>query len=158
MNSVFKAMEFMAKLCDGDVDKNGVPYWTHPVAVYVITKAIAEKLGLDNSACVAAILHDVVEDGKTSFEEVEKIFGVKVCHEVRILTHEDGIPYQEYINDIIASGSREAMAVKLADLIHNTDPDRLFKLPIDVIDRLLKKYLPAISAIKAALNDANNPA
>ena len=156
MDSVLKAMEFMAKLCEGDVDKNGVPYWTHPVAVYVKTKEMAGKFGLDESACVAAILHDVVEDGKTSFEEVEKRFGIKVCHVVRILTHEDGVPYQEYINDIIASGSKEAMVVKLADLLHNSDPDRLCQLPLSTINYLLKKYYPAIHAIKAALDWDND--
>ena len=151
MDSILKVMEFLAVLCDGDTDKSGVPYWTHPVAVYIKTREMVEELGLDDSACIAALLHDVVEDGKTTFGEVEKRFGPRVCEEVRLLTHRKGTPYMEYVSGIIASGCREAMAVKLADLFHNTDPDRLGRLPEDVRIRLLGKYVPARAAIKKAL-------
>ncbi len=151
MDSILKAMEFLAVLCDGDTDKNGVPYWTHPVAVYVKTREMAERLGLDGSACVAALLHDVVEDGKTSLDEVEKRFGPAVCSEVRLLTHDKSTPYAEYVSGIIASGCREAMAVKLADLMHNSDPDRLGRLPEEVRTRLLEKYLGPKKAMQAAL-------
>ncbi|MBO6002404.1 MAG: HD domain-containing protein [Mailhella sp.] len=151
MDSLMEAMEFLAVLCDGDTDKNGVPYWTHPVAVFLRTREMVEELRLDSSACIAALLHDVVEDGKTTFEDVEKRFGPKVCEEVRLLTHRKGTPYPEYIAGIIASGCREAMAVKLADLAHNTDADRLGRLPEDVRVRLLDRYVPAKADLEKAL-------
>ncbi len=154
MDKLDEAMEFLAVLCDGDVDKNGVPYWTHPVAVYLKTRKMVEQFRLDDSACIAALLHDVVEDGKTSFDEVEKRFGARVREEVAFLTHVKGTPYMEYVSGIIASGCREAMAVKLADLLHNTDPDRLGRLSEDVRNRLLNKYDPAKTAIEQALATA----
>ena len=151
MDKIDEAMEFLATLCDGDVDKNGVPYWTHPVAVYIKTRNMVQKYGLDDSACIAALLHDVVEDGKTSFDEVERRFGSKVREEVGFLTHVKSTPYMDYVSGIISSGCREAMAVKLADLLHNTDPDRLGRLSEDVQNRLLNKYNPAKAAIEQAL-------
>ena len=151
MDSLLKAMEFLAERCDGDTDKNGVPYWTHPVAVFLKTQGLVKVFGLDDSACIAALLHDVVEDGKASFDEVENLFGPEVCEEVRILTHEKGTRYEDYVKGIIESGCREAMAVKLADLIHNTDPDRLGRLREDVRTRLLEKYEPAKADIAKAL-------
>ena len=154
MDSLLKAMEFLAVRCDGDTDKNGVPYWTHPVAVYVKTREMAKELGLDDSACIAALLHDVVEDGKATLDEVEKLFGPKVCEEVRILTHRKGTPYMEYVSGICSSGCREAMAVKLADLIHNTDPDRMARLPEEVRIRLSEKYGPAKAKMENALKGA----
>ncbi|MBQ3893537.1 MAG: HD domain-containing protein [Desulfovibrio sp.] len=154
MDSLMEAMEFLAVRCEGDADKNGVPYWTHPVAVFLRTREMVEELRLDGSACIAALLHDAVEDGKATFEEVETRFGPKVCGEVRLLTHRKGVPYPEYIDGIIASGCREAMAVKLADLLHNTDPDRLGRLPEDVRVRLLDKYGPARAKMEKALASA----
>ena len=154
MDALLKAMEFLAERCDGDTDKNGVPYWTHPVAVFLKTQGLVKVFGLDDSACIAALLHDVVEDGKASFDDVENLFGSRVCEEVRLLTHEKGTPYKDYVKGIIESGCREAMAVKLADLIHNTDTDRLGRLREDVRTRLLEKYVPAKADITAALLSA----
>ena len=154
MDSLLKAMEFLAERCDGDTDKNGVPYWTHPVAVFLKTQGLVKVFGLDDSACIAALLHDVVEDGRATSDEVETLFGSRVCEEVRILTHEKTAPYKDYVKGIIGSGCREAMAVKLADLIHNTDPDRLGRLREDVRTRLLEKYEPAKADITKALLSA----
>ena len=43
---------------------------------------------------------------------------------VKILTHVDAVPYLDYIRQIKSSGSKTAVKIKLADLYHNSDPDR----------------------------------
>jgi guanosine-3',5'-bis(diphosphate) 3'-pyrophosphohydrolase len=68
--------------------KSGEPYILHPLAVAQI---VAEDIGLDATAVVAALLHDVVEDTHVRLEEIEKIFGKKVASIVDGLTKISGV-------------------------------------------------------------------
>ena len=55
-----------------------------------------------------------------------------------------------YIGRVIAGG-RGSRIVKLADLRHNTDPERLAQLPDYTVKRLLNKYYEGIYRIEGAL-------
>ena len=74
-------------------------------------------------AVQTAILHDVIEDTDTDFEEVESLFGVQVAHAVLALTKSDSLPSkQEKMKDSlirINQLSPEVGMVKLADRITN---------------------------------------
>lgn len=100
----------------GQVDKAGAPYIGHPERVASQVKGDAAK--------ATAWLHDVVEDTPLTFADL-KAEGVsgEVIEAVRLLTHDGGVPYLEYVRRI--KRNHIARAVKLADLRHNSDLSRL---------------------------------
>lgn len=99
----------------GQVDKAGVPYIFHPYH-------LAEQLH-DEIACTVALLHDVVEDTDTTFEELSEKFPDEVIETLRFLTRTKDTPYLEYVKNI--KKNKIATAVKLKDLEHNMDKARM---------------------------------
>lgn len=70
----------------------------------------------------AALLHDTVEDTDTTFEELEKKFGISVTNVVREVTDDKNLPSEERKRLQIVhapTSSREAKLVKLADKLYN---------------------------------------
>ena len=109
-----RAMRIAYKAHHGQTDKSGQPYIFHPYH-------IAEQMTDEVSVCVA-LLHDVVEDTDVTIEELEREFPKEVTDALRLLTHEKGTDYFEYVKMI-----REdpvAVKVKLADIAHNSDETR----------------------------------
>ena len=95
-------------------DQSGYPYFMHPMA-------LAVQFDNEETVCVA-LLHDVIEDhgDKYSFEYLEKEgFGECIIDALKLLTHERGVDYLEYVRKI--KENPIARRVKLADLGHNTD-------------------------------------
>jgi (p)ppGpp synthase/HD superfamily hydrolase len=98
------------------------------------------------SVCVA-LLHDVVEDTATTFEDlVAQGISDNVIAALRLLTHDNAVPYMDYIQKIKASDNATAIAVKLADLTHNSDTTRLERVDERTAKRL-KKYRSAIEIL-----------
>ncbi len=97
------------------MDKNGVPYVFHPYHV-------AEQMD-DEVSTAVALLHDVVEDTKMTFDDLRSQ-GIpeNVIEPLKLLTHEKGVPYMDYIRPI--KTNQIATKVKLADLAHNMDKTR----------------------------------
>ena len=110
-----KAMKLAYAAHHGQTDKSGVPYIFHPYHV-------AEQMTDEFTAC-AALLHDVVEDTGLTFKELEDQFPKEVLDALRLLTHEKGVDYFEYVRAI--KENPIAKAVKLADIAHNSDETRL---------------------------------
>ena len=54
---------------------SGDPYFAHPIEV----AGILTEYRLDSAAIITALLHDVVEDTKATYEDVEKLFGHEVA-------------------------------------------------------------------------------
>jgi GTP pyrophosphokinase len=75
----------------GQLRRSGEPYITHPVAV----ATIAAQLGMDVTTCVAALLHDTVEDTSTSVEEIRTEFGETVARVVDGVTKLDKVKFGE---------------------------------------------------------------
>jgi len=70
----------------------------------------------------AALLMQVSEDTKTTFEELEQQFGKNVADVVREVTDDKKLPKAERKRQQIihaAHASREAKLVKLADKLYN---------------------------------------
>ena len=99
----------------GQVDKSGVPYVFHPLH-------LAEQMD-DEICCFAALLHDVVEDTCVTQADLEKLFPPAVTDAVKLLTHDDTVPYEAYVRAIAADPV--ARRVKLADIAHNSDQSRM---------------------------------
>ncbi|MBR6551368.1 MAG: HD domain-containing protein [Clostridia bacterium] len=116
-------------------DKSGMPYVFHPFH-------LAEQM-TDEATTVVALLHDVVEDTNTTFEDLEKQgFDEEIISALKLLTHNDDTPYMDYVAEI--KNNKIATAVKLADLRHNSDLTRL-----DVVD---EKALKRKENMKRQLN------
>lgn len=141
-----KAMRIAYEAHNGQYDINGVPYIFHPYHV-------AERMTDEITVCVA-LLHDVVEDTGVTFEELEKEFPEEVITALRLLTHEKGTDYVEYIMKI--KDNPVARAVKLADIEHNSDTSRITDrnaVPDGKLAHWKKKY----STARRILENCSNP-
>ena len=98
----------------GQVDKQGRPYYEHPAVVEATVKACGGTV----YQRAAALLHDVVEDGRATLGELREA-GVPSLALVLVdaLTRRPGETYSEYIERLL--GTPEAVPVKEADLDHN---------------------------------------
>lgn len=115
-------------------DKTGLPYIFHPFH-------LAEQMTDEITACVA-LLHDVVEDTNITFDRLSELgFTNEIIEALKLLTHDDSVPYMDYVKEIAKNPI--AKAVKLADLAHNSDLTRL-----DVVD---EKALKRTEKYKQAL-------
>lgn len=109
-----KAMRLAYEAHLGQVDYNNIPYIYHPIH-------LAEQME-DEVTCTVALLHDVVEDTEFTFADLEKEFPAEVIEALRLLTHEAGEDYFDYVRKIKTNPI--AKCVKLADLKHNSDESR----------------------------------
>ena len=126
------------KLCyeahAGQVDKSGLPYVHHPLH-------LAEQMH-DENTTIVALLHDVVEDTDYTIEDLEAMdFGPDVIKAIRLMTHDDSVPYMDYVREIAKNPI--AREVKLADLAHNSDLTRLDHEPTESDLIRLEKYRKA---------------
>lgn len=137
---------FAIKAHGSQKDKSGLPYVTHLDAVAVNTVRL---FGFDPSLILTAYLHDVVEDTKYSQDDIDISFPFDVADAVYAITKKKGQPNHEYIGEV--ARDEIASKVKLADLMHNSDPARLALLPAHTSRRLKKKYYPAIYRLCSAL-------
>lgn len=101
----------------GQVDRGGAPYILHPLRVMFNVKKTEEK--------IVAVLHDVVEDGKYSFEYLEKEakFSKNIIKALKLLTRD---PKESRVNNAKRILSNPiARVVKLADVNDNMDLSRI---------------------------------
>lgn len=132
-----KAMVIAFEAHKNQLDKSGIPYIYHPIH-------LAEQMTDEKTTC-AALLHDTVEDTDMTFEELEQEgFDGDIIEALKLLTHDDSVPYMDYIREI--KKNVIAKAVKLADLRHNSDSTRLEFLDERAINRELK-YKEAIKLL-----------
>ena len=111
----YLAMRIAYDAHHGTMDKSGAPYVFHPFTV-------AESMD-DEISTAVALLHDVVEDTDITFDDLRgKGIPESVIVPLRLLTHEKGTDYMEYIRSI--GTDPIATKVKLADLSHNMDVTR----------------------------------
>ena len=101
-----KAMQIAYQAHHGQTDKIGCPYVFHPFH-------LAEQMQDEYTTC-AALLHDVVEDTDMMIEQLADEFPEPIIEAIKLLTHQEGIDYFEYIRGL--KGNDIAKAVKLADL------------------------------------------
>ena len=115
---VEKAIAFAKKWHDGQKRKTGEPYYTHPLAVAMMTAQYKFKTHM----VVAAILHDVVEDSKCTVELISKEFTPRIAEIVELLTREYNgkkLSIAETIKRIFGAEDYEALLIKGLDRVHN---------------------------------------
>jgi (p)ppGpp synthase/HD superfamily hydrolase len=101
-------------------DLEGTPYINHPIAVAEILARIGKVRDL--ATLQAALLHDTIEDNKTSPQELDEEFGLEVRLLVQELTDDKSLPKQERKRLQIEHAphlSTRAKQIKIADKICN---------------------------------------
>lgn len=128
-NLFVKAASFAAERHRDQRRKNALasPYINHPLSV----AARLDQAGVvDEVVLVAAVLHDTVEDTKTTLKEIEELFGEAVASVVAEVTDDKSMP--KHLRKIMQiehakTKSTRAKLVKLADKLDNLSD--LFKGP-----------------------------
>lgn len=110
-----KAMKLAYTLHHGQVDKSGVPYIFHPIAV-------AEPMNTEEEVIVA-LLHDAIEDCGITKAEIAASFSDGIADAVEAITKIEGEAYDDYVARVKAN--EIARKVKISDLTHNMNLTRL---------------------------------
>lgn len=101
----------------GEKDLDGNPVILYPLFVGL--------KGRTREEMIAGFLHDVVEDTRETFTGLlMKGVDRPIVEALKLLTHEKGIDYYDYVQRIIDSGNPIAIHVKQADLQHNLERGR----------------------------------
>lgn len=138
-----RAIALAAESFKGKFDKAGKPYILHCLAV------MNQMSQDDEEAMAIAVLHDVVEDTKITFEDLaQQGFSRRVISALKLLTHKPGISYDDYIRAL--AGNPDAKSVKIADLRHNSDITRMKGLETKDFERLEKYHRSYIYLTKIA--------
>ena len=133
-----KALNLCFEAHKNQVDKSGLPYVFHPFHV-------AEQM-TDEATTIVALLHDVVEDTDYTLEDLAaEGFGKDILEAVALMTHEDDVPYLDYVAKL--KDNPIARAVKLADLAHNSDLSRIGEVDEETRERL-EKYKKAMELLE----------
>jgi len=127
----------------GQFDKAGEPYYKHP-------EAVAAMMSTEEGQ-MAGWLHDVLEDTKVTLKDLYELgFPDEVINAVFIVTRQTlngkKETYSEFIRRIKQSGNALAIKLKLADLVHNSSPERIAKLPPEGRS-IVKRYDKAKKAL-----------
>ena len=115
MQKVFEtALMIAVEAHKGQVDKNGMPYILHPIAVMQKVEGLELK--------TIAILHDTIEDTYVTEDFLlEAGIPKNIVDVVALLTKPQNESYESYLRRV--KENPMAKAVKLADLAHNTSPE-----------------------------------
>ncbi|MGH2816547.1 MAG: HD domain-containing protein, partial [Actinomycetota bacterium] len=122
--AVGRAFELARERHAGRRRASGVPYLAHPLGV----ATVVADLGLDAVSVEAALLHDAVEEGLLSREEIGEQFGPEVAKISEGLGKLDRIGYEgreaaqaEIIRKMVIAMARDirVLVIKLADRLHN---------------------------------------
>ena len=121
---LYKAYCYAAKAHEGQTRKDGSPYITHPLAV----ANIVADLKLDTDALCAALLHDCIEDTKSTHEDISREFSPTIADLVEGVTKLTRINYvsmeekqMENLRKMLMAMSKDirVILVKLCDRMHN---------------------------------------
>ncbi len=107
----------------GQLRKSNDPYITHPLAVCYILASLSSG----PNTLIAALLHDTVEDTKTTLNEIKDLFGEEVKTLVDGVTKISKLSYQGEISLaenhqkmlIAMSKDIRVILIKIADRLHN---------------------------------------
>lgn len=135
----------------GQVDKSGADYYLHPMRVVEICQRSPEWYDLSQSdryiACMAAWLHDVLEDTYITEEMLHDLMApLEVIELVKALTHHPHERRTTYYERIKEAGPLAVM-IKRADITDNLSPIRMSLLDDKSQERLKTKYAEALESL-----------
>jgi GTP diphosphokinase / guanosine-3',5'-bis(diphosphate) 3'-diphosphatase len=112
------------RMHQGQKRQSGEPYFTHPLAVALL---LAEQK-LDDATIVTALLHDTIEDTKSTYTEIALRFGDEIAQLVNGVTKLTNLELSsnqnaqaENFRKLLMAMSKDVrvLLVKLADRLHN---------------------------------------
>jgi GTP pyrophosphokinase len=120
---VKKAYIFAEHAHEGQKRLSGEPYFIHPFE----TAKILAKLGMDKQTIIAGLLHDTLEDTKTTEEEIKKEFGDDVLFLIKGVTKLGALKYRGHERHVESlrkffmamSHDLRVVIIKFADRLHN---------------------------------------
>ncbi len=121
---IARAYAYGEKMHRGQFRRSGEPYFTHPVAV----AGILTTMKLDDATIVTALLHDTVEDTRSTYVEVERTFGTEIAELVDGVTKLTNLQLSssetkqaENFRKLFIAMSKDlrVILVKLSDRLHN---------------------------------------
>ncbi|OQX12114.1 MAG: guanosine-3',5'-bis(diphosphate) 3'-pyrophosphohydrolase [Desulfobulbaceae bacterium A2] len=135
------AIQRAAQAHSGQKDKGGSPYILHPLRVMLRMESEDER--------IVAVLHDVVEDSKVTFEMLSVAgFSETILDALRALTKQPG--ETRIVAAERAAKNRLACRVKLADNAENMDMSRIPEPTAKDLARL-EEYKAVRAILEAAL-------
>jgi GTP pyrophosphokinase/guanosine-3',5'-bis(diphosphate) 3'-pyrophosphohydrolase len=129
---IIAAYEYGREMHEGQKRKSGEPYFTHPVAV----AAILTEQQLDDATIITALLHDTIEDTRSTYADVAEKFGTEVADLVDGVTKLTNLQLSssetkqaENFRKLFMAMSKDlrVILVKLADRLHNMRTIRAMK-------------------------------
>jgi len=144
MKRLQDAIEVATKYHRGQFRDSGEPYICHCMRVLqnVLDKKKDILSGLLLSfedICIAAVLHDTLEDTELLAVDIATKFGFDVSDTVRILSRQKDETYASFIDRI--KMNEVATIIKLADLKDNMrDAESLLPEKAGIIERYKKAY------------------
>jgi len=126
-----KALDYATIAHSSQKRKDGQPYITHPVSVAKIAEELWWKVwhkfvrssetaqNIAETITAAALLHDIIEDTDTEYDDLVSEFGRDVADTVYGVTRKQGQNYFEFIRGIVIEDDYYVHIVKIADLEHN---------------------------------------
>ena len=111
---VEKARALAAKMHEGQTDKAGLAYITHP-------ERVVSRLETPE-AQVVGWLHDTVEDTALTLADIEARFGPETAAAVDAISRRDTEAWTDYLERVAANPV--ARQVKISDLIDNSNLQR----------------------------------
>ena len=162
---VERAYVFSARVHEGQVALSGEPYLAHPLEV----AGLLTELKLDSTSIAAGLLHDTLEDTKTTMEDLTRLFGEPVAHIVKGVTMLSGLVFRssearqaKNIRRMILAMADDirVILIKVCDRLHNmrTLQFQIEKKQIKIAQETLDIYAPlanllGIYWIKTELED-----
>ena len=132
-------------------DADASPYINHPIA---LANVLANEGGVvDATILCAAVLHDTIEDTKTTADELRQLFGDKVTSIVLEVTDDKALAKEVRKEEQVRHAphiSTEAKLVKLADKICNLR-DILASPPADWSAERKRTYFDWAARVVAGL-------
>ena len=124
LEKIEKAYYFAEDSHEGQYRNSGEKFFIHPVNVAMILADI----NMDINTIVAGLLHDVIEDTDTTYDEVKEKFGEEVANLVDGVTKLKKIKYRtkeerkaENLRKMVIAMSKDirVIIIKLTDRLHN---------------------------------------
>ena len=126
---------------EGQLDKAGKPYISHPLTVMAQMDTVESK--------IVAVLHDAIEDSDLKIEDlVRQGFPTVITDAIAAITKLDGEQYEDYI--LRVKSNAIALKVKIVDVTHNMDLSRIAKPTTKDFQRL-EKYQKVLQELQQAL-------
>jgi len=141
---ITKAYNFAEKAHDGQARFSGEPYFIH---VFETAKNLA-GIKMGSVTISAGLLHDCIEDGKATPEEVKKEFGDEILFLITGVTKLGKYKYrgaERYIGSlqklfVAMSQDLRVLVIKCADRLHNmrtlqyVRPDKQLRIALETLD------------------------